>query len=199
MFLYPLGDGAGLEPLEPWQAEDFASAVDHAREHLAPWIPFAHTVVDVDSARDLLQRLANDHAADTRHVYGIWQNDRLVGGALFPVFDTKNGMCELGVWLVPEVQGRGIITHAARYLIDWAIRARRISRVAWHTDPRNVRSKAVAQRLGLTFEGVRRSSHVVAGVRQDVEVWSVLADEWSSDLQAFSTLPPSPRASRPAE
>ena len=75
--------------------------MDHARDHLAPWIPFAHTVTDLDKARDLLQRLANDHASDTRHMYGIWLDDRLVGGALFPVFDTRNGMCELGVWLVP--------------------------------------------------------------------------------------------------
>jgi ribosomal-protein-serine acetyltransferase len=178
VFLYKLGDGAGLGQMEPWHAEEFAAAVDHARDHLAPWIPFAHTVTDVDKARDFLQRLANDHASDTRHVYGIWMRGTLVGGALFPVFDTKNGMCELGVWLAPEVQGRGLITGAARYLVDWAIRVRGMSRVAWHTDPRNERSKAVARRLGMTFEGVRRSSHVVAGVRQDGEVWSVLAEEW---------------------
>jgi len=178
VFLFQLGDGAGLGPLEPWHAEEFAAAVDHARDHLAPWIPFAHTVTDVEKANDLLQRMANDHANDTRHMYGIWMDGRLVGGALFPVFDAKNGMCELGVWLVPEAQGRGLITRAARYLVDWAIRVRGMSRVAWHTDPRNARSKAVARRLGMTFEGVRRSSHVVAGVRQDAEVWSVLADEW---------------------
>jgi RimJ/RimL family protein N-acetyltransferase len=180
VFLYSLGDDIGLGPLEPWQAESFAAAVDHGRDHLAPWIPFAHTVTDVDTARDLLQRMADSHASDSRHMYGIWQGDKLVGGALFPVFDTKNGMCEIGVWLLPEYQGRGLITRAARYLIDWAIEARGMSRVAWHTDPRNVRSRAVAQRLGLAFEGVCRSSHVVNGVRQDTEVWSVLAHEWPS-------------------
>lgn len=110
VFTYSLGGGAVLGQLEPWHAEEFAAAVDHAREHLAPWIPFAHTVTDVDSARDLLQRLANDHAADSRHVYGIWEEGRLIGGAIFPTFDRKNGMCELGVWLVPEAQGRGLIT-----------------------------------------------------------------------------------------
>ena len=49
MFVYPLGDGAGLGPLEPWQAEEFAEVVARARDHLAPWIPFAHTVVDAPS------------------------------------------------------------------------------------------------------------------------------------------------------
>ena len=198
MFLHPLGDGAGLGPLEPWQAEEFAAAVDHARDHLAPWVPFAHTVVDVDSARDMLQRMADAHAGDTRHFFGIWLDGRLVGGMLFPVFDTRNGLCELGVWLVPEVQGRGLVTSAARYLIDWAFRVRAMSRVAWHTDPRNVRSRAVARRLGMTFEGICRSSHVVDGARQDVEVWSLLSGDWppatspsSPGLQALSTQSPS--------
>ena len=84
MFVYALGGDAGLGQLEPWHAEQFATAVDHARDHLAPWIPFAHTVTDVDSARELLQRLANDHAGDTRHAYGIWKDDRTTAGAIFP-------------------------------------------------------------------------------------------------------------------
>ncbi|MGH8833929.1 MAG: GNAT family N-acetyltransferase [Actinomycetes bacterium] len=190
MFAHPLGQGVELGQLEPWHAEQFAAAVDHARAHLAPWIPFAHTVTDIASARDLLQRLASDHASDTRHFYGIWHGDRLIGGAIFPRFDTKNGICELGVWLVPEAQGRGLITRAARYLTDWAIRVRGMSRVEWHVDPRNERSRAVAQRLGMTFEGVLRSAHPLAGERQDMEVWSVLADEWiaePSGLHAVSS------------
>jgi len=179
---HPLSGGAVLGHLEPWQAEEFAAAVDHAREHLAPWIPFAHSVTDVDSARDFLQRLADDHARDSRHFYGIWLDGRLVGGAAFPVFDTKSGMCEIGVWLVPEVQGRGLITEAARYLADWAIRVRGMSRVGWHTSAGNDRSQAVARRLGMTFEGIMRSAYVVAGTRQDVEIWSVLADEWPTPV-----------------
>lgn len=178
MFAHPLGDGLVLGHLEPWHADEFATAVDRAREHLAPWIPFAHTVTDVDKARNFLQRMADARAGDTRHCFGIWQDGCLVGGALFGLFDTRNQICELGVWLVPQAQGRGVITRATDHLIDWAIRTRGMQRVAWHTDPRNSRSRAVAVRLGLTVEGVRRSSHVVAGQRQDEEIWSVLAAEW---------------------
>jgi ribosomal-protein-serine acetyltransferase len=178
VFLYPLGDDAGLGMLEPWHAEQFAAAVDQARAYLAPWVPFAHSVTDVDSARVLLQRLADRHAGDTAHLYGIWQDGQLIGGAVFPQFDTGTGICELGVWLVPRVAGRGLITKAARYLLDWAIRIRGMSRVEWHTNPENERSKAVARRLGMTCEGVLRSAFVLAGKREDVEIWSILAHEW---------------------
>jgi ribosomal-protein-serine acetyltransferase len=183
MFLFPLTSDAGLGPLEPWSATELATAVELAREHLAPWIPFAHTVTDVETARAFLQRFADRHAADSGHMFGIWRDGRLIGGALFPLFDTANGMCELGAWLVPQAQGQGLVTLAARTLVDWALRDRGLSRVAWRLDPRNDRSRAVARRLGLVFEGIQRSAHVVNGQRQDCEVWSALAGEWPSTVE----------------
>ncbi|HEX6872446.1 MAG TPA: GNAT family N-acetyltransferase [Micromonosporaceae bacterium] len=189
MILHPLGDGAGLGPLEPWHAEQFADSVAQARDHLAPWIPFAHTIAEVETARGFLQRFADARASDTRHLYGIWRDGQLVGGLMFPGFDQRSGICELGVWLSPQAQGQGLMTRAAGHLIDWAFRERGMSRVEWHTDPRNGRSRAVAKRLGFTFEGVRRSSHVVADERQDAEVWALLAREWTAPPATTSTEP----------
>ena len=63
-------------------------------------------------------------------------------------------------------------------MIDWAFRVRGMKRVEWFCAPVNERSKAAAARLGMTHEGTLRSSFVVNGVRQDSEVWSVLAEEW---------------------
>jgi RimJ/RimL family protein N-acetyltransferase len=178
VFAHPLADGAELRPLEPWQAEEFAAHVAQVRAHLAPWIPFATRVVDVESAREMLQRYADDQARDGGRLYGIWRDGSLIGGTLFRTFDAESGMCEVGVWLAPEAEGGGLINRAVRHMIDWAIRVRGIARVEWHTDTNNVRSKAAAQRLGMTFEGVLRSSFKVDGERRDTEVWSVLADEW---------------------
>lgn len=178
MLAHPLGDGAELRSLEPWQAAEFATHVDRIREHLAPWIPFAGTVTDPDSARDLLQRMADAQARDAGRFYGIWVDGALEGGALFRTFDAVGGVCEIGVWLAPEVRGRGLVNRAARHMIDWAFRVRGLSRVEWRTDPRNERSRAVARALGMTREGTLRSSFVLGGARNDTEVWSVLAGEW---------------------
>lgn len=178
VFAYPLGGGAELRPLEPWQAEEFALHVDRIRAHLAPWIPFATRVVDAATARDLLQQFADSQARDGGRFYGIWQDDTLVGGTLFRTFDVSTGACEVGVWLAPQAEGRGLITRAVSHMIDWAILVRGISRVEWCNSPANVRSRAVAQRLGMTLDGTLRSVFPLNGVRHDLEVWSLLADEW---------------------
>jgi RimJ/RimL family protein N-acetyltransferase len=169
-----LPDGAELRGLEPWQASEFAEYVARNRAHLAPWLPWATRITDEASAREFLQRYADRTAADEGRIYGIWLDEVLVGGTLFRIFDAAAGVCEIGVWLAPEAQGRGLINQAARLMIGWAIDIRGIARVEWHTVPDNVRSKAAAQRLGMTRDGVLRQAFEMNGVRQDVEIWSLL-------------------------
>ncbi|MGW3927178.1 GNAT family N-acetyltransferase [Streptomyces microflavus] len=179
MFAISLGDDkAELRPLEVWQAEEFLTHMDRARELVDPWIPFASFATDLASARALLQRYAEKQAADTGRLYGIWLEGTLVGGVLFRIFDVESGNCEIGVWLEPAAQGRGLITRAAERLIDWAVYERGMHRIEWDVSAANTRSIAVAQRLGMTRDGVLRQNYLYRGERHDSEIWSVLAPEW---------------------
>lgn len=179
MFAVSLGDdGAELRPLEPWQAAEFLAHIDRARELVDPWIPFAARATDLASARALLQRYADMQAADTGRLYGIWLEGTLVGGVLFRIFDAESGNCEAGCWLEAAGQGHGLVTRAIRKLIDWAVDVRGMHRVEWVASSANTRSVAVAQRLGMTRDGVLRESYPYRGVRHDSEIWSVLAPEW---------------------
>lgn len=178
MFAIPLDDRAELRPLEPWQAEEFLTHLDRAREAIDPWIPWASHSTDLDSARATLQRYADLAARDAGRLYGIWRDGTLVGGTMFVSFDIKTGSCEIGCWLEPAAQGQGLITRATGHLIDWAVRVRGIHRVVWLTRPDNAASRNVAQRLGMRLDGVLREEFPHQGVRHDTEVWSLLAPEW---------------------
>ncbi|UED88197.1 GNAT family N-acetyltransferase [Streptomyces profundus] len=173
-----LGEGAVLCPLEPYQAAEFAAWTEANRAHLAPWLPWVHAVTDTASARTLLQHYAEREAADEGRIYAIRQDGELVGGTLFRVFDTAQGSCELGAWLAPEAQGRGLVTRAAGAMIDWAVDERGMARMEWMVSPVNAASIAVAKRLGMRHEGTLRSVFEMAGERHDLEMWAVLADEW---------------------
>ncbi len=176
MLAVDLGGGAELRALEPWNAAEFAAHVERARAHLKPWIPFASRVVDDDSARELLQGFADWQARDEGRLYGIWIDGVLSGGTLFKAFDADRGVCEIGVWLAPEAQGRGLVTTVARMMINWAFEARGMHRVEWHCNPLNERSKAAAKRLGMAYEGTFKSDLIINGERHDTEVWALLKD-----------------------
>ncbi|WP_446042132.1 GNAT family N-acetyltransferase [Streptomyces sp. SID1121] len=178
MFATSLGDGAELRPLEPWQAGEFLAHMDRARTLVSEHIRFAQLVTDLPSAHAVLTSYAEKQAADGGRILGIWLDSTLVGGVLFPAFDAEAGTCEVGCWLEPAGTGRGLVTRAARTIIDWAVRERGIHRVEWLVSSENGPSIRVAQRLGMTREGVLRDNYPHRGKRQDTEVWSVLAPEW---------------------
>lgn len=178
MLIYPLTDTAQLRALEPWMAPEFADYIAHNREHLATWLPWAESLVDVEGTRAWLQRYADSQAVDGGRIYGIWLEGRLVGGVLFRTFDTRFGVAEIGVWNSPEAGGRGLVTAAARRMIQWVFAERGMHRVEWRCATTNERSAAVAKRLGMRLDGVLREAFPYRGVRHDVQVWSILAGEY---------------------
>ncbi|MET7517526.1 GNAT family protein [Streptomyces sp. NPDC005480] len=179
MYTISLGDdGAELRPLETWHAEQFLDHLERGREFIGQHIGFGSKVKDADSARDLLQSYADKRAADSGSLHGLWLDGTLVGGLLFRIFDAEGGNCEIGCWLEPAAAGRGLVTRGARVLIDWAVLERGIHRVEWVASSANEPSLNVARRLGMRRDGVLREAGSHNGVKQDLEVWSVLAPEW---------------------
>lgn len=184
MFSISLGDdGAELRLLEPWRAEEFLAHMDRGREFIGQHIGLPDAVTDLASSRSFLQGYADKTAADTGRIYGTWVDGKLVGGVLFRTMDVKRGTAEAGCWLEPSAVGRGLVTRAARAIIDWAIEERGIHRVEWLVSAANTASIAVARRLGMTKDGVLRESYPHKGERHDTEVWSVLAPEWRAGKQ----------------
>lgn len=180
MFSLALRDDARLAPLEVWHAEEFADHMDRAREHIRPWVGATFVTTDVDGARATLARYAERQARDGARLYGIWHGGVLVGGVMFTDFQTTAGWCEIGCWLEPGAEGQGLITPACSALVDWAFTRRGLHRAEWHCRADNHRSAAVAKRLGMTLEGVRRQAWPYGGTRYDKQVWAVLAPEWAS-------------------
>lgn len=180
MLTLALTDGVELRGLEPWQGDVFAAHIEDNRAHLAPWLPWVESIVDVPSATAWLRNYADKLAGDAGRIFGIWRGTDLIGSVLFRTFDAESGACEVGCWLGAGAEGKGLMTAAARVLVDWAFRVRGMTRVCWQTTPDNARSIAVAKRLGMTEEGVLRKAFVRDGVHHDALVLSILADEWAA-------------------
>ncbi|MFJ3768525.1 GNAT family N-acetyltransferase [Streptomyces sp. NPDC090082] len=179
MYAMSLGeDGAELRPLEPWQAEEFLAHMDRGREFIGARNGLPDVVTDLESSRAFLRTYAERAAADTGRIHGIWHGGTLVGAVILRTFDAAGGTAEAGCWLEPAAAGKGLVTRAARALIDWAVEVRGIHRVEWVVSSSNEPSIAVARRLGMTRDGVLRGSYLYRGQRHDEEIWSILAPDW---------------------
>ncbi|MCU1413034.1 MAG: family acetyltransferase [Microbacteriaceae bacterium] len=177
MFAVTLSPSAELRPLEVWNDVEFAANMDRAREHIRPWVGPSFVTEGVPAARATLARYGEQTARDGARIFGIWDDGVLVGGAMFVEFDDAAGTCELGCWLEPAAEGRGLITAACSALLDWAFDDRGIHRAEWHCRADNVRSAAVAERLGMTLEAVLRESWKIGDTFHNTQIWALLATE----------------------
>ena len=55
----------------------------------------------------------------------------------------------------------------------------KLNRVQLQSEPENVKSRAVAERLGFTQEGILREAELLHGRYVDSVVYGILASEWS--------------------
>ncbi len=177
MFAIALTPTAELRALEPWNAVEFSAHMDRAREHIRPWVGPSFVTAGVAAAQATLTRYAENTARDGARIYGIWDDGTLVGGAMFVEFSPAAGTCELGCWLEPAAEGRGLITLACTALLDWAFGTRGIHRAEWRCRDDNARSTEVAKRLGMTLEGIAREAWKVGDTFHDKQVWAVLSSE----------------------
>ncbi len=64
------------------------------------------------------------------------------------------GEADVGYWLAPSGRGRGAVTRALRLLVGWGRDAHGLRAIELYTLLDNVRSQAVAQRVGFRREGI---------------------------------------------
>ena len=70
------------------------------------------------------------------------------------------------------------MTRTVTALLDHGFGPLGLRRISLHTTVDNVRSRAVARRLGFTEEGVLRDAVAFPGELRDEVVYGLLADEW---------------------
>jgi RimJ/RimL family protein N-acetyltransferase len=124
----------------------------HRRDEVMRWLDRTLST----GVADEMARLARwrEHRRDGFGFFGIEERATraVVGVLVFKPFDDLPHV-DLGWRLHPDHWGRGYATEAARGAIGYAFDTLGLDEVAAATLPDNARSRAVMERLGMTFAG----------------------------------------------
>jgi [ribosomal protein S5]-alanine N-acetyltransferase len=96
-------------------------------------------------------------------------------------FDWDHGRAELGMWLAPEVRGRGWAVRALRLVAPWLIEVCGIERVELLAEPDNEPMLRAAEAAGFVREGVLRAYVRSGSDRLDLAVLSFLPESVSAE------------------
>jgi len=108
-----------------------------------------------------------------------------------PLHDrTTPDACEIGyTWLTRSAIRTGANTESKLLMLIHAFEVWETLRVCFHTDVRNLRSRAALERIGGQFEGILRSHRLAADfIPRDSARYSILAPEWSKVKQRLQGL-----------
>jgi RimJ/RimL family protein N-acetyltransferase len=96
----------------------------------------------------------------------------------FYVLHVAGKQLEIGYSLVPSERGKGYGTEATQIMVDYLFLSKDTKRVQAQTDPRNVASHKVLEKVGFKKEGTLRKSFFMRGEWRDAYIYSILGEEW---------------------
>lgn len=177
-FALRVDDEVELALYERDDLEALHALVVAQRRHLAAWMPWAQAPT-LDATRGFIEGRALAAIADQDGFeVGIWWRGRLVGSIGLHGVQRRPDRASIGYWLAADAQGRGLVTRSVRALIAKAFLELGFERLDIRADVANARSRAVAERLGFTFEGVLRREAFSGSTYVDHAVYGLLRDEW---------------------
>ena len=154
-------------------------AIDTHRDYMRIWLPFVDNLKSVTDEEDFLKSILS--APDDRYepIFCIWNEHNEICGLIgFHFSDFANHRTEIGYWLLPEYQHRGIMTQCVHRLCRWAIEAKNIKRIQIRCATGNAASNGIPLRLGFQLEGTERAGELlVSGEYADIHVYSILKEE----------------------
>ena len=155
------------------------------REYLRQWLPWLDGTMSASDTRRFIQRSIEQAENDSSFQFGIYCEGILAGMIGYHSVDWQHRHLKIGYWLGQPFEGRGIVTKATGFLLDYAFDNLRMNRVAIHCAVENWKSRALPERLGFAREGLLRQAQWLYDRYVDEVVYAMLAEEWPEKKRAL--------------
>ncbi|MCZ7424852.1 GNAT family N-acetyltransferase [Micromonospora sp. WMMA1949] len=153
-------------------------------ERVTQWLSFDNR--DLEAATVMIEGAVARAKTEPRNEYYLavtLPGDELIGFARLGLDGVK--AAKLGYAIRADQWGHGYATDAAQVMLQFGFRELGLHRISAAIGPDNAASVAVAERLGMQYEGRLRHHVFTNGAWRDSLLFSIIADEY----------PASPRAS----
>jgi len=102
----------------------------------------------------------------------------LIGDVMLHWRSEKHETVEIGYVFHPDYRGHGYATEASRAALSLAFTGLNTHRVVAYIDSENNDSIRLAERLGMSRDGLMRENKLIDGDRRSELVYSILRHEW---------------------
>jgi RimJ/RimL family protein N-acetyltransferase len=164
--------------LRRWRDDDAPAIIAACQDpEIVRWLPVIPSPYGEQEAREYLEQCRLNWELGEAYNFAIVDDSgELLGSVAMRVLRFSVG--HIGYWVVPEARRRGVASKALETLCRWAVGDLGLKRLELMTDPDNVASQGVAEKVGFQREAILRSNlEYRDGSRRDSVLFSLLPDE----------------------
>jgi RimJ/RimL family protein N-acetyltransferase len=169
----------------PGDGAEMNAAIRESFETLRVWMRWADHVPEVEETEERC-RNGHDafHAREHLPFLLICKADgAFVGRCDLHFVDLEVPKFEIGYWLRTRYGGQGYMTEAVRAVTRCAFEMLGARRVEIRCDPRNLRSRRVAEKAGYRLEARLRDEQIAPdGKPRDTLIYALLAREYAGQV-----------------
>lgn len=178
MFEFVVDDKVVLKLLDTINADKLFELTDSDRPYLKEWLPWVDGTKSVEDSKLFIEATKKQFVSNEGFQAGIWYQGNIAGVIGFHGMNWANRSTSIGYWLGERYRGSGVMTKSCKAFVEYAFRELNINRVEIRCAEKNLRSRAIPERLGFVNEGMIREAEWLSDHYVDHVVYGVLAREW---------------------
>ncbi|RMG84774.1 MAG: GNAT N-acetyltransferase [Chloroflexi bacterium] len=180
MFELHINETTYLSYIEPYHAPALYQLLQQNRDHLAPHVPWAVKVNDIETAREVIRQLRTMFVSGDGLGAFIWHKGQLAGYVGLHIGEQRD-TAEIGYWLGEAFTGKGLATLAAEAIASYAFQELGLEKLHIRTKSDNIRSIAIAERLNFSY------LETLSSEKGQFKVYQISREQWPSngDRRAF--------------
>ncbi|WP_020559395.1 GNAT family N-acetyltransferase [Thiofilum flexile] len=176
MFRLTVDDEISLYLISETFVARYVELVAADESYLAQWMEWPRHCKTEEEFKQFVKSSLHHYAEGQSMTCAIAYYDEVVGNVGFNTINHTLKVAEIGYWLGQQYQGKGIVTRACRYLIDYAFKVLELEKVQISAAEDNLPSRAVCERLGMQLEGIitnrekvgnRILNHAIYGIHKN--------------------------------
>ena len=166
-----------LRPVARADTESLFHVIDANRSYLRVWLPWVDRTLSPEDTRAFIESSIEGEVAGASLATLIVRQSEICGVVGLDSIDLLHQSADVGYWLRADAQGKGLMTRSVARISDHACDPIGLHRLGLRAAPGNLRSRALAERLGFQEEGILRGAERHGDGFRDLVSYSLLNAE----------------------
>lgn len=178
MFTLKVDQEIELWLFQPQDSVRLFQLIQENREHFCRWLPWMAQITSPYQLVTIIPVWLKQFAENNGLHAGIIYYGELVGGVGLHQIDWANRNTSIGYYLAKNAEGRGIMIRTVHALLNYIFFDLELNRVEIRCGEKNVKSRAIPEKLGFVMEGKIREGEKLLNGYHDLILYSMLARDW---------------------